>query len=86
MRGTATVGIDFGSNNTCVYYNEDNKGATPVHFENYRSVLVGQENNDPKAIAEIMNCYSLRITLRIMDRQSHGFMSMIIAIIVIMNL
>lgn len=52
MRGTATVGIDFGSNNTCVYYNEDNKGATPVHFENYRSVLVGQENNDPKAIAE----------------------------------
>lgn len=52
MRGTATVGIDFGSNNTCVYYNEDNKGATPVHFENYRSVLVGRENNDPKAIAE----------------------------------
>jgi len=27
IKGTAVVGIDFGSNNTCVYYNENDKGA-----------------------------------------------------------
>ena len=52
FKGTANVGIDFGSNNTCVYYNMNDKGAMPVHFENYRSVLVGKENSDSRAIAE----------------------------------
>ncbi len=52
MQGTAVVGVDFGSNNTCVYYNESNKGAAPVEFKNYRSVLVGRENDDQRAIAE----------------------------------
>ena len=52
IKGTANVGIDFGSNNTCVYYNMNDKGAMPVHFENYRSVLVGKENSDSRAIAE----------------------------------
>ena len=52
IKGTAIVGIDFGSNNTCVYYNMNDKGAMPVHFENYRSVLVGKENSDSRAIAE----------------------------------
>ena len=52
IKGTANVGIDFGSNNTCVYYNMNDKGATPIHFENYRSVLVGKENCDSRAIAE----------------------------------
>lgn len=50
--GRATVGIDFGSNNTCVYYNDGLKGAQPVRFENYRTVIVGKENNDVRAIAE----------------------------------
>lgn len=52
IKGTAVVGIDFGSNNTCVYYNEGDKGAMPVQFGNYRSVLVGKENCDMNAIAE----------------------------------
>jgi len=52
IKGTATVGIDFGSNNTCVYYNADNRGALPVQFENNRTVLVGKENKDMRAIAE----------------------------------
>ena len=52
IKGTATVGIDFGSNNTCVYYNVDNRGAMPVQFENNRTVLVGKENKDMRAIAE----------------------------------
>ncbi len=46
-----TVGIDFGSNNTCVYYNADNRGAKPVEFENNRAVLVGEENIDERANA-----------------------------------
>lgn len=52
LKGTAVVGIDFGSNNTCVYYNEGDRGAKPIGFDNYRTVLVGKENNDSRAIAE----------------------------------
>lgn len=52
LKGNATVGIDFGSNNTCVYYNEENRGAKPVQFENYRMMLVGIENQNGKAVAE----------------------------------
>ena len=48
----AVVGIDFGSNNTCMYYNTPNRGTNPINFGNYRAVLVGRENNNPKAIAE----------------------------------
>lgn len=48
---TAVVGIDFGSNNTCVYYNSNDKGPKPVEFENNRAMLVGQENNNRKANA-----------------------------------
>lgn len=48
----AVVGIDFGSNNTCMYYNTENRGTSPIVFGNYRAVLVGRENNNPKAIAE----------------------------------
>lgn len=48
---TATVGIDFGSNNTCVYYNANDRGAMPVQFENNRTVLVGNENDDKRANA-----------------------------------
>lgn len=51
-QNTATVGIDFGSNNTCVYYNADNRGAQPVHFKNFRTVIVGKENQDIRAVAE----------------------------------
>ena len=52
IKGTAVVGIDFGSNNTCVYYNENDRGAMPIQFENYRTVLVGKENTDVRSIAE----------------------------------
>lgn len=51
MKSSAVVGIDFGSNNTCVYYNADDRGAMPVKFENNRAVLVGCENDDKKANA-----------------------------------
>lgn len=48
---SATIGIDFGSNNTCVYYNQSNRGARPVEFDNCRAVLVGLENGDRRANA-----------------------------------
>lgn len=49
----AEVGIDFGSNNTCVYYKDSTKEVSlPVQFENDRVVLVGAESDDEKAIAE----------------------------------
>ena len=51
MNSTAVVGIDFGSNNTCVYYNANDRGAMPIQFENNRAVLVGNENDDKKANA-----------------------------------
>lgn len=51
-KGYATVGVDFGSNNTCVYYNESGKGARPVVFDNFRTMLVGVENNNRKAVAQ----------------------------------
>lgn len=51
LKSTAVVGIDFGSNNTCVYYNADNHGAMPVRFENNRLILVGNENEDRRANA-----------------------------------
>ena len=51
MNSTAIVGIDFGSNNTCVYYNANDRGAMPIQFENNRAVLVGNENDDKKANA-----------------------------------
>ena len=46
------MGIDFGSNNTCVYFNAGNRGAQPVQFKNYRSVIVGKENTDTRSIAQ----------------------------------
>lgn len=51
MKSNAVVGIDFGSNNTCVYYNADDHGAEPIKFENNRAVLVGNENDDKRANA-----------------------------------
>lgn len=51
MKLDAVVGIDFGSNNTCVYYHIDGRDAVPIQFENNRSVLVGCENDDKRANA-----------------------------------
>ena len=51
MNCTAIIGVDFGSNNTCVYYNANDRGAMPVQFENNRIVLVGNENDDKRANA-----------------------------------
>ncbi|MDD6928145.1 MAG: hypothetical protein PUI89_02475 [Bacteroidales bacterium] len=48
----AVVGIDFGSNNTCLFYNEGDREPAPIQFENYRLVVVGKENNNLKAVAE----------------------------------
>lgn len=52
-KAEAVVGIDFGSNNTCIYYNAGQQGAQPVEFDNCRVMLVGQENIDAKANASI---------------------------------
>ena len=43
----AIVGIDFGSNNSCVHYKTGNAGVKPVLFKNRRLALVGidSENN-----------------------------------------
>jgi hypothetical protein len=45
----ATVGIDFGSNNSCAHYTlekESIKGAIPIKFENRRLALVGIDSTD----------------------------------------
>lgn len=52
MNGTAVVGVDFGSNNTCVYYKANDRPAEPIEFKNYRTVLVGRENEDRRAFAD----------------------------------
>lgn len=52
MNSPAVVGVDFGSNNTCLFYNANDRGARPMVFGNYRAVLVGRENNDKRAVAE----------------------------------
>ena len=52
--GTATIGFDFGSNNTCVYYkNSNDNSVAPVEFKNYRAMLVGQEIPNPNRVAEM---------------------------------
>jgi hypothetical protein len=48
LTGEAIVGIDFGSNNSCVHYtlaNEANIGARPIPFKNRRLALVGIDSN-----------------------------------------
>lgn len=43
-RSSATIGIDFGSTNSCVYYKVAGEDAKPVPFENRRLALVGFDN------------------------------------------
>lgn len=51
---TATVGFDFGSNNTCVFYHDSQSNQTnPVCFKNYRAMLVGQETMAFDRVAEL---------------------------------
>lgn len=48
----AIVGIDFGSNNSCVYYREDGSTeAKPLLFNNHRLALVGLDS-DSNSLAE----------------------------------
>ena len=49
----ANVGIDFGSTNTCAYYNKTKEGGkpTPIKFSNRRMALVGFDNR-PKELAQ----------------------------------
>ncbi len=42
----AIVGIDFGSNNTCVHYKAGNEGVKPIYFKNRRLVLVGNDSGN----------------------------------------
>ncbi len=51
---TATIGFDFGSNNTCLYYvDSQSKQAKPIEFHNYRVNLVGRESSNPNRVADI---------------------------------
>lgn len=51
---TATVGFDFGSNNTCVFYRDSQSNQThPICFKNYRAMLVGQEAMASDRVAEL---------------------------------
>lgn len=51
---TATVGFDFGSNNTCVFYHDSQSNQThPICFKNYRAMLVGQETMVSDRVAEL---------------------------------
>lgn len=54
FRDTVGIGIDFGSNNTCVYYTtEKSNEIGPVQFKNYRMILIGgPENTGRKTVAE----------------------------------
>lgn len=50
----ATVGFDFGSNNTCVFYHDSQSNQThPICFKNYRAMLVGQETMVSDRVAEL---------------------------------
>ena len=52
--GEAIVGIDFGSNNSCVHYtlsSDANNGARPILFKNRRLALVGIDS-DHDTVAE----------------------------------
>lgn len=40
----ASVGIDFGSTNTCIYYKVEGAESQPIPFENRRLALVGFDN------------------------------------------
>lgn len=51
---TATIGFDFGSNNTCVFYRDTQANQTmPICFRNYRAMLVGQEVMTANRVAEL---------------------------------
>ncbi len=51
---TATIGFDFGSNNTCVFYHDAQSNQThPVCFKNCRAMLVGQESLATNRVAEL---------------------------------
>lgn len=51
---TATVGFDFGSNNTCVFIHDNQANQTrPVCFKNFRTMLVGQETMGTNRVAEL---------------------------------
>ena len=51
---TATIGFDFGSNNTCVFYHDAQSNQThPVCFKNSRAMLVGQESLATNRVAEL---------------------------------
>ncbi len=51
---TATVGFDFGSNNTCVFFRDTQSNEVqPVCFNNFRTMLVGQETITPDRVAEL---------------------------------
>lgn len=49
----ATVGFDFGSNNTCVYYKGGQHDPEPIQFNNFRAMLVGRMNLNPNRVADI---------------------------------
>jgi hypothetical protein len=42
----AIIGIDFGSNNTCIHYKAGNEGVKPILFKNRRLALVGKDSGD----------------------------------------
>lgn len=49
-----TVGFDFGSNNSCIYYSKvGQKNSYPVEFENMRVALIGDDSNMPNRNAEV---------------------------------
>lgn len=53
-QNTATVGFDFGSNNTCIFYRDSQSNQTqPICFHNYRTMLVGQEILATNRVAEL---------------------------------
>lgn len=48
-----TVGFDFGSNNSCIYYSKaGQKDSYPVEFENMRVALIGDDSNSSNRNAE----------------------------------
>jgi hypothetical protein len=49
---SAVVGIDFGSNNTCVSYSVDGERPQPVPIRNRRLLLVGSERPEAQSFSE----------------------------------
>lgn len=64
MNSKAIVGIDFGSNNTCVYYNANDRGAMPVGLKTIVQSLSAMRTMTSVQMLAMTSYYSLPTILQ----------------------